>query len=75
MYIQKKKVYTIMIDLKAKPFYLSDEQIRWVEQTMQKMSLEEKIGQLFCPIGLTEDRDELKKEYLGRHVGGSCIVQ
>lgn len=70
MYFQKKKVCTIMIDLKVKPFYLSDEQIKWVEQTMQNMSLEEKIGQLFCPIGLTEERDELQKEYLGKHVGG-----
>lgn len=70
MYIQKKKVYIIMIDLKANPFYLSENQIKWVEQTLQEMSAEEKIGQLFCPIGLTEEREELKREYLGKHIGG-----
>ena len=36
-----------MVDLKAKPFYLTDEQIRWVEDTIAGMTLEEKIGQLF----------------------------
>ncbi|MGL5433891.1 MAG: glycoside hydrolase family 3 protein [Lachnospiraceae bacterium] len=36
-----------MIDLKAKPFNLSDEQIQWVEETISKMTLEQKIGQLF----------------------------
>ena len=36
-----------MVDLRAKPFYLNDEQIRWVEETIAGMTLEEKIGQLF----------------------------
>ena len=36
-----------MIDLKAKPFYLNDEQIQWVEDTIAGMTLEEKLGQLF----------------------------
>ena len=35
-----------MIDLKGKPFYLDDEDIRWVEETIDAMSLEEKIGQI-----------------------------
>ena len=35
-----------MIDLKAKPFYLNDEQIQWVEDTIAGMTLEEKLGQL-----------------------------
>ena len=37
-----------MINLKAKPFYLDDEAIRWVEQTKAGLSLEDKVGQLFC---------------------------
>ena len=31
-----------MIDLKGKPFYLDDEDIQWVEETIKGMSLEEK---------------------------------
>ena len=37
-----------MVDLRIAPFYLSDEQIEWVEKTKESLSLEEKIGQLFC---------------------------
>lgn len=49
------------IDLKAKPFYLSDEQIAWVEETLQGMSLNDRIGQLFLPLalGTAEDFMEL----------------
>ena len=36
-----------MVDLKAKPFYLNDEQIRWVEDAIAGMTLDEKLGQLF----------------------------
>ena len=35
-----------MIDLRSKPFYLSDEDIAWVEETKAGLSLDEKIGQL-----------------------------
>lgn len=36
-----------MVDLKAKPFYLDDTAVSWVEDTIASMSVEEKIGQLF----------------------------
>ena len=36
-----------MIDLKGNPFFLSDEDIRWVEETKAGMTLEEKLSQLF----------------------------
>ena len=36
------------MDLRAKPFYLSDEDIAWVEDTLASMTLEEKVGQMFC---------------------------
>ena len=35
------------MDLRAKPFYLDDEKIAWVESTLKNMSLEDKLGQLF----------------------------
>ena len=33
-----------MVDFEAKPFYLCDEQIRWLENTISSMTLEEKLG-------------------------------
>ncbi len=36
-----------MVNLKAKPYYLSDEDIQWVMDTIASMSDEEKVGQLF----------------------------
>lgn len=59
-----------MIDLKGNPFYLSDEDIKWVKKTIDSMTIEEKIGQLFCPIGLSQDESYLKKEMLDNHIGG-----
>ena len=50
-----------MINLREKPFYLNDEDIKWVEETLDSMDLNEKIGQLFCPVGSTDDEDELKE--------------
>ena len=43
------------MDLRAKPFYLDDEQIAWVENTLKGMSLDDKIGQLFLFNSLTTD--------------------
>ncbi len=36
-----------MADLRAKPFYLKQEDEEWVFRTIETMSLEEKLGQLF----------------------------
>ena len=33
-----------MIDLRAKPFFLHDEDIRWVEETLTSMTLEQRPG-------------------------------
>ena len=59
-----------MVNLKAKPYYLSDEDIAWVENTIAAMSPEEKVGQLFWQLtaGMTEDYlKELMEKY---HLGG-----
>lgn len=39
-----------MVDLKAKPFYLDEDGVRWVRETLASLSPEEKVGQLFCDI-------------------------
>lgn len=49
-----------MIDLKATPFYLNDEQIKWVNDTLDSMTLEEKAGQVFCPMGFAGDEESLR---------------
>ena len=49
-----------MVDLRAKPFYLNEEEISWVEDTLASMTLEEKLSQLFVLLkavpGVEEDR-------------------
>ena len=63
-----------MVDLKAKPYYLSEEQIRWVEDTIQSMSLEEKIGQLFVNM-VTDRSPEALKEVVDRYHPGAIRYQ
>lgn len=58
------------INLKAKPFYLSDEDIKWVEDTKAAMSFDEKVGQLFVPLGLTDDEGYLHHLLDDCHIGG-----
>ncbi len=36
--------------LQGKPFYLTQEDIDWVEKTLASMSVQEKVGQLFCVL-------------------------
>lgn len=61
-----------MVNLKAKPFFLNDEQIRWVEDTIAGMTLDEKIGQLFVLLKAEPGIDEQRIEAtLARsHQGG-----
>lgn len=61
------------VDLKGNPFFLTDEQAEWVEQTYKSMTLEEKIGQIMCPSlpGMEEAQAKHLTEEL--HVGGMMI--
>ncbi len=59
-----------MVNLKAKPYNLSDSDIAWVENTIAEMTAEEKVGQLFWQLtaGISEDYlKELMEKY---HLGG-----
>ena len=38
------------VDMRAKPYYLDDEAVQWVEDTIASMSLEEKIGNTLCKL-------------------------
>ena len=59
-----------MIDLKAKPFCLNDTDIQWVNDTLSAMTLEEKAGQVFCPMGFSDDSGLLHHMLCDLHVGG-----
>ena len=59
-----------MIDLRAKPFFLNDEDIRWVLDTLASMTLEQKAGQVFCPMGFSDDPGLLHHMLCDLHVGG-----
>jgi beta-N-acetylhexosaminidase len=49
------------MNLKAKPFYLNEEEITWVNNTLHSMTEEEKIGQLFCLIAMEGSEEELNR--------------
>ncbi len=49
-----------MVDLKANPFFLDEKKESWVKETLAALSTEEKIGQMFCPIGGNIEEDYLK---------------
>ena len=58
------------MDLKGTPFYLDDEQLNWVEQTLAGLSLEQKAGQLFCVMGGDYSEGELLELVCRFAVGG-----
>src|SRR5699024_12064319 len=50
---------TNLVDLTKKPYNLDQEAIDWIENTIENMTLDEKIGQLFVNMGA-----ERTEEYL-----------
>ena len=59
-----------MVDLKAKPFFLDEEAISWVEETLAAMTREQKAGQVFCPMGFSADPGLLRHLICDIGVGG-----
>lgn len=58
------------VNLKGKPFYLNDDDIKWIEDTINNMSLEEKIGQLFINMGSSRDEEYLTEMVQKYHIAG-----
>jgi beta-N-acetylhexosaminidase len=50
--------------LQKAPFFLEDADLDWVESTLSRMSLEDKIGQVFCLVTYGADEEVL------RHMAG-----
>lgn len=63
-----------MVNLREKPYYLSDAQIQWVEDTIASMTLEEKIGQLFVNM-VTDRSPEALKEVVDTYHPGAIRYQ
>lgn len=62
------------VNLKAKPFELTDDQVEWVEATIEGMTLEEKLGQLFLPMAVEAPEDVLAKyDRMGLRPGGVLL--
>lgn len=58
------------MDIREKPFWLNEKQEEWVRETAEKMSLEEKLGQLFCVLGDAYGAEELRTLVRDYHIGG-----
>lgn len=58
------------VDLKKKPYYLSDIEISWIESTISSLSIEEKIRQLFFVLTSSKDETYLKDLTSSLKMGG-----
>ena len=64
-----------MVDLKANPYYLSDEDCKWVEETIASMTPEEKVGQLFFQLTSSQEEEYLKELMEKYHLGGCRSIR
>ncbi|WP_414047429.1 glycoside hydrolase family 3 protein [Macrococcus equi] len=66
-----------LVDLKAKPYQLNQEQIDWVEHTLGTLTDEEKIGQLFFNLFMLNGKDYNNTQLTNQdilnqyHIGGA----
>ena len=59
-----------MVNLREKPFYLDDEGVKWVEETIASMTLDEKVGQLFVLLKHSPDMEKAIYNLKTYHQGG-----
>ncbi len=57
-------------DFKNKPFYLNNEDIKWVNETFANMSTLDKIGQLFFLVSYRNDEEFFRHIACDLKVGG-----
>jgi beta-N-acetylhexosaminidase len=67
---KKEKTQMVNVDLKAKPYNLTDSDIKWVRDTIDSMSIEEKIGQLFINMGSSRTEEYLTDILNHYHIAG-----
>ena len=59
-----------MVNLREKPFYLDDEGVKWVEDTIASMTLDEKVRQLFVLLKHSPDMEKAIYNLKTFHLGG-----
>lgn len=59
-----------MIRLTEKPFFLTEEQVKWVNDALASMTTEEKVGQLFCVMGQDYSPETLRDMVERGKIGG-----
>ncbi len=62
-----------MIDLQGNPFYLNEEKVKWVQETLTTMPEDDLIGQVLCPSLATFDPQLVGYYTQGLKVGGVMI--
>ena len=71
---KEEKTVKSNVNLRAKPFYLTDDQIAWVEKTISEMTLDEKLGQLFLPLAVAPVEEEIARYgRIGLQPGGVLL--
>ena len=63
-----------MLDLKERPFYLDDSKIEKVYEVFKNMTEEEKIGQIFCPIGTSFDEKQIE-QFIEKYKPGAMMYR
>lgn len=63
------------VDLTKKPFNLDEEALRWVKKTIESMTLEEKIGQLFINLGRSTEEAYIRNLVEQYHIGGARYLE
>jgi beta-N-acetylhexosaminidase len=61
--------------LKLKPFCLGDEDTEWIKTTIESMTDDEKIGQLFCMVSYAGDTEEFLHAITDRVKAGGVMCR
>ena len=65
----------MVVDLTKKPFNLDEEAISWVQNTIESMTIEEKIGQLFINLGSSSEEGYIRNLVENYHIGGARFTE
>jgi beta-N-acetylhexosaminidase len=63
-----------MLDLTKKPYFLTEEQIKELQDKLLEMSIDDKIGQLFFVIGQDEDQVNIE-EFIQKYRPGGMMYR
>lgn len=59
-----------MLDYTKKPFYLTSQDLEWVKDTLQKMTTEEKLDQVFVDMLWNDSTKDIRRSVKKHNVGG-----